>query len=162
LHDRAEAQRDPAARDAVPPARLRAGHGLADRLPRPLHQVGAPGRGDLVGPGRDRRHGGRPHPAPPGRPPRGPGDRPPGRGPGALGAHQSFPPNAALPRKVRAVIDSVGLDSWAHSLSSLARGGTLVTVGGTTGFEVPLNLLPVVADQLTIIGSIMGTLKDME
>ena len=80
----------------------------------------------------------------------------------ALGAHQSFLPNEALPRKVRAVIDSVGLDSWAHSLSSLARGGILVTVGGTTGFEAPLNLLRVVADQLTITGSIMGTLKDME
>ena len=79
-----------------------------------------------------------------------------------LGAHESFPPNDPLPRKVRAVIDSVGLDSWSHSLSSLARGGTLVTVGGTTGFEVPLNLLPVVADQLTITGSIMGTLTDME
>jgi NADPH:quinone reductase-like Zn-dependent oxidoreductase len=80
----------------------------------------------------------------------------------ALGAHESFIPNAALPRKVRAVIDSVGLDSWAHSLSSLARGGTLVIVGGTTGFEVPLNLLPLVADQHTITGSIMGTLQDME
>jgi len=63
---------------------------------------------------------------------------------------------------VRAVIDSVGLDARAHSLSSLARGGTLVTVGGTTGFDVPLNLLPVVANQLTITGSIMGTLKDTE
>ena len=63
---------------------------------------------------------------------------------------------------MRAVIDSVGVDSWAHSLSSLARGGTLVTVGGTTGFEAPLNLLRVIADQLTITGSIMGTLKDME
>src|SRR5262249_8529633 len=80
----------------------------------------------------------------------------------ALGAHQSFPPNAALPRKVRAVIDSVGLDSWPHSLASLGRGGALVTVGGTTGFDVPLNLLPLVAGQLTITGSIMGTLKDME
>ena len=47
-------------------------------------------------------------------------------------------------------------------MSSLARGGTLVTVGGTTGFEVPLNLLPVLADQLTITGSIMGTLEDMK
>ena len=37
-----------------------------------------------------------------------------------------------------------------------------MSVGGTTGFEVPLNLLPGVADQLTITGSIMGTLKDME
>jgi NADPH:quinone reductase-like Zn-dependent oxidoreductase len=80
----------------------------------------------------------------------------------ALGAHRSFASDEALPRKVRAVIDNVGADSWAHSMSSLARGGTLVTVGGTTGFEVALNLLPVFADQLTVTGSIMGTLEDME
>src|SRR5882762_6845016 len=79
-----------------------------------------------------------------------------------LGAHECFSSNEPLPRKVPAVIDNVGSASWAHSMSSLARGGTLVTVGGTTGFEVPLNLLPVFADQLTITGSIMGTLEDME
>jgi outer membrane protein assembly factor BamB len=61
-----------------------------------------------------------------------------------------------------AVIDNIGPASWAHSMSSLARGGTLVTTGGTTGFEVPLNLLPVIADQLTVTGSIMGTLDDMK
>src|SRR6202521_708217 len=80
----------------------------------------------------------------------------------ALGAHESIAPKEALPRKVRAVIDNVGSASWAHSMSSLARGGTLVATGGTTGMEVSLNLLPVFADQLTITGSIMGTLKDME
>jgi NADPH:quinone reductase-like Zn-dependent oxidoreductase len=80
----------------------------------------------------------------------------------ALGADECFPSNEPLPRKVPTVIDSVGSASWAHSMSSLARGGTLVTVGGTTGFEVPLNLLPVLADQLTITGSIMGTLEDMK
>ncbi len=80
----------------------------------------------------------------------------------ALGAHLAFPSNEPLPRKVPAVIDSIGADSWAHSMSSLARGGTLVTVGGTTGFDVTLNLLPVFAEQLTITGSIMGTLKDMQ
>src|SRR5882672_8421179 len=80
----------------------------------------------------------------------------------ALGAHQSFPSLEPLPRKVPAIIDNVGADSWVHSVSSLARGGTLVTVGGTTGFEVALSLLPVFADQLTITGSIMGTLQDME
>jgi D-arabinose 1-dehydrogenase-like Zn-dependent alcohol dehydrogenase len=37
-----------------------------------------------------------------------------------------------------------------------------VTLGGTTGFEVALNLLPVFAEQLTITGSIMGTHEDME
>jgi D-arabinose 1-dehydrogenase-like Zn-dependent alcohol dehydrogenase len=47
-------------------------------------------------------------------------------------------------------------------MSSLARGGTLVTLGGTTGSDVLLNLLPVFAGQLTIAGSIMGTRKDME
>ena len=80
----------------------------------------------------------------------------------ALGAHRSFPSHELLPRKVPAVIDNIGSASWAHSISSLARGGTLVTLGGTTGFDVPLNLLPVVADQLTITGSIMGTRIDME
>src|SRR5712691_11805291 len=63
----------------------------------------------------------------------------------ALGAHECFPSNEPLPRKVTTVIDSVGSDSWAHSMSSLARGGTLVTIGGTTGFEVALNLLPMIS-----------------
>ena len=80
----------------------------------------------------------------------------------ALGAHRSFSSHEPLPRKVSAVIDNIGPVSWAHSISSLARGGTLVTTGGTTGFEVQLNLLPVIADQLTITGSIMGTLDDMK
>jgi NADPH:quinone reductase-like Zn-dependent oxidoreductase len=79
-----------------------------------------------------------------------------------LGAYQVFHSNETLPRKVPVVIDNIGADSWAHSMSSLARGGTLVTLGGTTGFDVSLNLLPVFADQLTITGSIMGTLKDMQ
>src|SRR5262249_561704 len=59
------------------------------------------------------------------------------------------------------IIDNIGSASWAHSMASLAQGGTLVTVGGTTGFDVSLNLLPVLANQLTITGSIMGTLEDM-
>ena len=80
----------------------------------------------------------------------------------ALGAHRSFASNEPLPRKVPAVIDNVGSASWSHSMASLSRGGTLVTLGGTTGFEAALNLLTVFADQLTITGSIMGTLEDME
>ena len=79
-----------------------------------------------------------------------------------LGAHQTFAANEPLPRKVPAVIDNIGPDSWVHSLSSLTRGGTLVVLGATTGFDVPLNLLPIIADQLTITGSIMGTLDDMK
>jgi len=80
----------------------------------------------------------------------------------SLGAHATFRPDEPVPRKVQAVVDSIGAASWEHSVASVARGGVLVTVGGTTGFDVSLNLLPVVADQITITGSIMGTLKDME
>jgi NADPH:quinone reductase-like Zn-dependent oxidoreductase len=80
----------------------------------------------------------------------------------ALGAHQAFAANEPLPRKVPAVVDNIGSDTWTHSMASLARGGTLVVTGGTTGFEAPLNLLPLIADQLTITGSIMGTLDDMK
>src|SRR5262249_2149087 len=80
----------------------------------------------------------------------------------ALGAHDCFLAYEPLPRKVPAVIDNVGSESWTHSMSSLARGGTLVVTGGTTGFDVPLNLLPLLADQLSITGSIMGTLEDMK
>jgi NADPH:quinone reductase-like Zn-dependent oxidoreductase len=80
----------------------------------------------------------------------------------SLGAHQTFAASKALPRQVSAVIDNVGSDSWAQSVSSLTRGGTLVVLGGTTGFEVPLNLLSILVDQLTITGSIMGTLDDMK
>src|SRR3984893_920807 len=80
----------------------------------------------------------------------------------SLGAHRSFPAKEPLPRKVPAVIDNIGADSWAHSVSSLARGGTLVTLGVTTGFDVNLNLLPVFVDQLTITGSIICTRQDME
>jgi NADPH:quinone reductase-like Zn-dependent oxidoreductase len=80
----------------------------------------------------------------------------------ALGAHEAFAADEPLPRKLRAVVDNIGSDTWAHSMASLARGGTLVVTGATTGFTVPLNLLPLIADQLTISGSIMGTLDDMK
>jgi NADPH:quinone reductase-like Zn-dependent oxidoreductase len=80
----------------------------------------------------------------------------------ALGAHQTFSSNESLPRKVSAIVDNIGSATWAHSMSSLARGGTLVATGGTTGMEVSLNLLPMISNQLTITGSIMGTLADMQ
>jgi NADPH:quinone reductase-like Zn-dependent oxidoreductase len=79
-----------------------------------------------------------------------------------FGAHQAFPIGALLPRKVAAVVDNIGQETWAHSVSSLARGGTLVITGGTTGFDAPLNLLAMICDQLTVTGTIMGTRDDMQ
>ena len=79
-----------------------------------------------------------------------------------LGAHRTFDANEPLPRKVRAVIDSIGTASWEHSLASVARGGIVVVTGGTTGMHVELSLLPLISGQITICGSIMGTLRDMK
>src|ERR1700726_269625 len=79
-----------------------------------------------------------------------------------LGAHRTFDANELLPRKVQAVISSVGTASWDHSLASVARGGTIVVTGGTTGMDVGLSLLPIISEQITVCGSIMGTLQNMK
>jgi NADPH:quinone reductase-like Zn-dependent oxidoreductase len=79
-----------------------------------------------------------------------------------LGAHRTFDANERLPRKVQAVVDHIGPASWEHSMASVARGGTVVITGGTTGLNVTLPLLPMLSEQLTVRGSIMGTLQDMK
>ncbi len=79
-----------------------------------------------------------------------------------LGAHRTFGSNEALSRKVQAVVDNIGPASWEHSMGSVARGGTIVITGLTTGPEVKLALLPMLSNQITVCGSIMGTLRDMK
>ena len=60
------------------------------------------------------------------------------------------------------MVDNVGEATWTASLRSLARGGRLLTVGGTTGYNAttPINLL--FGRHLSIIGSTMGTQADFE
>ena len=79
-----------------------------------------------------------------------------------LGAHRTFNSNEKLPRKVQAVVDNIGPASWEHSMASVARGGTIVITGVTTGLNVTLPLLSMLGDQITVRGSIMGTLQDMK
>ena len=79
-----------------------------------------------------------------------------------IGAHRTFASNEVLPRKVQAVVDNIGPATWAHSIASLARGGTIVVTGGISGLEVPINIIPMLSEQFTIAGSIMGTLSDMK
>jgi NADPH:quinone reductase-like Zn-dependent oxidoreductase len=63
---------------------------------------------------------------------------------------------------VDVVVDNVGEATWMASLRSLARGGRLLTVGGTTGYNgnTPINLL--FGRHLSIISSTMGTQADFE
>jgi NADPH:quinone reductase-like Zn-dependent oxidoreductase len=61
-----------------------------------------------------------------------------------LGAHEVFESNARLPRRVDAVMETVGAATWSHSVKSLRPGGTLV-------FFL----------QLRVIGSTMGTRTEL-
>ncbi len=65
-------------------------------------------------------------------------------------------------RGVDVVVDNVGAATWSASLRSLARGGRLLTVGGTTGYEAPTPINLLFARHLSIIGSTMGTQADFE
>lgn len=78
-----------------------------------------------------------------------------------LGAHRVFADGADLPRPADAVFDSAGAATWAHSLRWVRRGGTVVTMGVTTGHEVRMDLLPVIVNQIVIRGTIMGTRDEM-
>jgi alcohol dehydrogenase len=56
-------------------------------------------------------------------------------------------------RGVDVVFEHVGPDTFAGSLFSLRKGGTLVTCGSTTGVSTEVNLYQVFQQQLRIIGS---------
>lgn len=78
-----------------------------------------------------------------------------------LGAEEAFEHGARLPSRVDAVLDSVGEATWAHSLRALVPGGTLVTIGATSGAMPPADLKRVFYRQLRILGSTMGSSKEL-
>jgi NADPH:quinone reductase-like Zn-dependent oxidoreductase len=75
-----------------------------------------------------------------------------------LGAHEAFETGARLPRRVDAVMETVGAATWSHSVKALRPGGTIVISGATSGPN-PDNaeLTRVFFLQLRVIGSTMGT-----
>ena len=60
-------------------------------------------------------------------------------------------------RGVDVVIEHVGEATWSRSVRALARGGRLVTCGATTGPTATLDLRAVFGNQLSILGSNMGS-----
>ena len=58
-------------------------------------------------------------------------------------------------------MDSVGKTTWPHTLESVGRGGTVVTMGITTGNDPGANLMRLFVEQITVAGTIMGTREDM-
>jgi NADPH:quinone reductase-like Zn-dependent oxidoreductase len=64
-------------------------------------------------------------------------------------------------RGVDVVVDYVGAPTWAQSLRSLARNGRLVTCGATGGHDAATDLRQVFFRQLQVLGSTMGTHREM-
>jgi NADPH2:quinone reductase len=60
-------------------------------------------------------------------------------------------------RGVDVVVDHVGEATWQDSLSSLAKGGRIVTCGATTGADPDAGLNQIFWNQYEILGSTMGT-----
>ncbi|WP_299528933.1 zinc-binding dehydrogenase [uncultured Streptomyces sp.] len=80
-----------------------------------------------------------------------------------LGATEAFEPGARLPRRVDAVIETVGAATWSHSVKSLRPGGTLVISGATSGDRPShAELTRVFFLELKIVGSTMGTKDELE
>lgn len=74
-----------------------------------------------------------------------------------LGAEAAFGTGERLPRRVDAVIETVGAATWSHSIKSLRPGGTLVISGATSGFHPErTELNRVFFLELKIVGSTMG------
>lgn len=65
-------------------------------------------------------------------------------------------------RGLDVVVDNVGEATWSMSLRCLSKGGRLLTVGGTSGYQAmtPVNLL--FGRHLSVIGSTMGPQASFE
>lgn len=63
-------------------------------------------------------------------------------------------------RGVDVVIDNVGAKTFPKSLRSVARGGRIVTVGNTKGYELSFDNRLLFTKQVSLIGSTMGSRAD--
>ena len=59
------------------------------------------------------------------------------------------------------VVDHVGTDTWETNLRVLARGGTLVICGATTGADAHIDLRGLFFKAWTILGSTMGNRSEL-
>ena len=79
----------------------------------------------------------------------------------ALGADQVFEPGARFPRRVDAVIETVGAATWAHSMKALRPGGRIVVAGATSGATPSADLNRLFFLQLSVVGSTMGSKSEL-
>jgi NADPH:quinone reductase-like Zn-dependent oxidoreductase len=86
-----------------------------------------------------------------------------------LGADEALTADDQVARNVRGltsrrgvdvVVDSVGEATWMQSLKSAAKGGRIVTCGATSGPNPAEEIRLIFWNQLSIIGSTMGSRSD--
>ena len=86
-----------------------------------------------------------------------------------LGADEALPADEQVARAVRSltfkrgadvVVDSVGEATWMQSLKAAAKGGRVLTCGATSGPNPAEEIRLVFWNQLSIIGSTMGSRDD--
>ena len=65
-------------------------------------------------------------------------------------------------RGVGVVVDHIGPDTWNESVSCLAKGGRIVTCGGTSGHEITFDIRQLFFKSLSFLGSTMGTLDELK
>ncbi len=79
-----------------------------------------------------------------------------------LGAAAALAPGSRLPGRVDAVVETVGRATWDHSLKALKIGGTVVVAGATSGPDPSADLRRIFWRQLSIVGSSMGTIHELQ
>lgn len=77
-----------------------------------------------------------------------------------LGADRTFQSGSRLPERVDGVLETVGRATWEHSLRSVRNQGTVVVAGMTSG-DAPGGLAHLFFRQLRVIGSTMGTRREL-
>jgi NADPH:quinone reductase-like Zn-dependent oxidoreductase len=78
-----------------------------------------------------------------------------------LGAHEGVVSGQRVPRRVHAVMETVGEATWEHSLKAMEPGGRIVVSGATSGPNPPADLNRVFFKQLEVVGSTMGTREEL-
>ena len=63
-------------------------------------------------------------------------------------------------RGVDVVVDNVGQATWPTSIRALARGGRMLVVGNTSGYNIQMDSRFMFSKHISIIGSTMGSQQD--
>ncbi|HVE64148.1 MAG TPA: zinc-binding dehydrogenase [Mycobacteriales bacterium] len=79
-----------------------------------------------------------------------------------LGASVAVRSGERLPTRVDAVMETVGAATWDHSLKALEPGGVVVVSGATSGPAPSADLARVFFRQLRVVGSTMGSRRELE